>query len=400
MHHFPQMCSRWTCRGSHTHDIEDAVRPYRDPNIPPHFMNLGMVELGWLNDLYSKILHGRWSAFVLAMVSVICVATFIFWIPIAIIAAIDELSVTNVDGFGDTLALAFSTLMNIQSPYVPTSAAAVLAISIETGFGRLILAGVTAVLVVKASRVQNNILLSKRILFHKQKGFWFVSFRVGCLYGQRLFGSHVQLSALLPGEKKMVSLPLYDSLSQGYFEIGGVPRNVRHLINEQSPLYPLLGKLENGEDIEADLRCLFVDIFGFDELTGRAVGKKRYYIVSDKQHVLVNRQAYMKDVLVPRQKLVGAIRRGSVFSTAAESERTLLASGMMKKLKKSPHVKIGIYWPNFNLFKRNNDAMAAELIIRDLHQGDDEDDEEIEPIHGSEDGDVSLSADGLTTSEH
>ena len=65
----------------------------------------------------------------------------------------------------------------------------------------MILAGVTAVLVVKASKVRNNIVVSEQALVHKKDdGFWYVSCRVGSMYEQNIFGTHIRMTRIRPGE--------------------------------------------------------------------------------------------------------------------------------------------------------------------------------------------------------
>ena len=107
-------------------------------------------------------------------------------------------------------------------------------------FGRLILAGVTAILVVKASKVRNNLVISEKVLVHKKKdGFWYISCRVGSMYKQNIFGTCIRITCISPLgsiNKSMynkgnlaINLPIYDALNDGAFQLGGIPRNVRHV---------------------------------------------------------------------------------------------------------------------------------------------------------------------------
>ena len=279
----------------------------------------------------------------------------------------DDLSITNVNNVSDTVALAFSTLLNIQTHYIPTSPGAIIALAIESGFGRFILAGVTAVLVVKASKVQNNIVLSENALIHKKAdGFWYISVRVGCLYEQNIFASQIRLTCITPincinayeningtGEyhgNRAVNLKIYDALEDGHFQLGGIPRNVRHRIDEHSPLYGAIESFGNPGQWKSTpvISSLFLHFSGVDKLTGRGVGKTRVY--TEKENTIKYLEnGRFRDVILPPTRIEGAIRRGSVFGHLPVTTRNSLASDISSKLKYHPSAELSIYWSNFHL---------------------------------------------------
>ena len=141
------------------------------------------------------------ATFIFFLVAIVFLVTLLFWVPFLLLYSLDALDCENVDSILDTLALAFSTLLNVQSQYAPKSGLVVIAISIESMFGRLILAGVTAILVVKASKVRNNIVISEKVLVHKKNdGYWYISCRVGSMYKQNIFGTYIRITCITPAE--------------------------------------------------------------------------------------------------------------------------------------------------------------------------------------------------------
>ena len=356
-----------------------GLKPNRQPMLPSYFINLGLAELGWKNRMYAHVLYGNWTVFVMTLLVIILVVTIFFWIPIYIIYSMDKLSITNVNDFWDTVALAFSTLLNIQTQYIPTSPGAIIALAIESGFGRFILAGVTAVLVVKASKVQNNIVLSENALVHKKAdGFWYISVRVGCLYEQNIFASQIRLTCITPfncinayesingtGEyhgNRAVNLKIYDALEDGEFQLGGIPRNVRHRIDEQSPLYGAIEIFGNPAQWETTpvISALYLHFNGTDELTGRGVGKTRVYTKKENT-IKYLENATLQDVILPPTRIEGAIRRGSVFGHLPVKTRNNLASNIAGKLKDNPLAELSIYWSNFHLIRsgKENDMDSS-----------------------------------------
>ena len=332
-----------------------TLRPRSNPLLPIHFMNVGMSELGWRAIIYTKVFHGTWYSFLLCLSTGFFVSVFIFWIPVIIMYSFGDLSVTNVNSVEDTVALAFTTLLNIPSIYVPTSATAVIAVSLETGFRRFILAGVTAILVVKASKVQNNIVLSNTALFHKKHGHWYISLRVGVLYGQRIFGAHFRLAVVgnIPGHDgnvNWVKLKLHDITNDTEIEMAGVPRNLRHRIDETSPLFFLTDLLENNKDVSNCFESLYLFFNGIDELSGRGVGKSRCYRLALGE-VIINKNTQLEDVVLHRNVWPDSIRRGSIFRTVKGRRRSRLKNEITMGLEQNPHVQVGIFWPNFHLHK-------------------------------------------------
>ena len=78
-----------------------------------------------------------------------------------------------------------------------------------------------------------------------------------------------------------VNLPIYDALDDGAFQLGGIPRNVRHRVDEKSPLFGVVQDFESHEDTKKLLTSIFVHVSGVDELTGRGVGKTRCFLFAN-----------------------------------------------------------------------------------------------------------------------
>ena len=317
--------------------------------------------------MHSKLFHGTWVTFFVCLLVGFLLATILFWIPMAALYSVNSLSVTNINSIADTFALACTTLLSIPSVYVPTTATAVIVISIETGVGRLILAGVTAVLVVKASKVQNEIVISEKLLCHKFHGSWYLSLRVGVMYGQRIYGSQFRMATVgnIPGQAgdvNMVNLKLHDIANTGGIEMGGVPRNIRHRIDETSPLFHLVDFLENSKDFSGYLQSIYFFLNGVDELSGRGVGKSRCYQLSSGD-IVVNKHARLHDVVIPRRNLPDAIRNGSLFHRRRKVSRNQIAAELTDYLDENRHVKVGIYWPNFHLYETSSHEEKEETIV-------------------------------------
>ena len=318
-------------RGTDYRKRGKALRPVQEPFLPAYFENVGEAELGWRNKFYSGVMYGDWRTFIFFLLAIVLLVTLLFWVPFLLLYSLDALDCENVDSILDTLALAFSTLLNVQSQYAPKSGLVVIAISIESMFGRLILAGVTAILVVKASKVRNNLVISEKVLVHKKNdGYWYISCRVGSMYKQNIFGTHIRITCITPRGSMnnskynkgnlAVNLPIYDALDDGAFQLGGIPRNVRHRVDEKSPLFGAVQDFESHEDTKNLLTSIFVHVSGIDELTGRGVGKTRCFLFANST-ILHSKHAKFNDVIVSKSALPLAIRRGSMFKSMRRKKR-------------------------------------------------------------------------------
>ena len=340
-------------RGTDYRKRGKALRPVQEPFLPAYFENVGEAELGWRNRFHSHVMYGNWGTFIFFLLAIVLLVTLLFWVPFLLLYSLDALDCENVDSILDTLALAFSTLLNVQSQYAPKSGLVVIAISIESMFGRLILAGVTAILVVKASKVRNNLVISEKVLVHKKNdGFWYISCRVGSMYKQNIFGTYIRMTCVSPRgsiNKSMynkgnlaINLPIYDALNDGAFQLGGIPRNVRHRIDEKSPLFGAVQDFESYEGTKKLLTSIFVHVSGVDELTGRGVGKTRCFLFSNST-IFYSKHAKFNDVIVSKTALPLAIRRGSIFKSIGGKKRVNVKVKTSRK-----ETTLAIYWSNFN----------------------------------------------------
>ena len=71
------------------------------------------------------------GTFIFFILVIVLLVTLLFWVPFLLLYSLDALDCENVDSTLDTLALAFSTLLNVQSQYAPKSGLVVIAISID-----------------------------------------------------------------------------------------------------------------------------------------------------------------------------------------------------------------------------------------------------------------------------
>lgn len=311
-----------------------------------------------------KVFHGNWTTFLIALFLTLLGAILLFWVPLVILFSLGNLSVTNVSGIPDTLALAMSTALSIQSVYVPTSSTSTMILALESGIGRLILAGVTAILVVKASKVQNNIVVNDHALIHKRHGSWYISVRVGVMYGQRIFGCHAKLAVIgnIPGHDgpiNIVNLKLHDNSGDGEFEINAIPRNVRHRIDETSPLFSIVDKLEQREDVSDVLDCIKFQFHGVDEVTGRGVGKSVKFLT-----LTINRNVQFKDVILSKGDVISSMKRGSLLGSRRERYNLKRSNSVINLFDRIPCAKYAVFWPNFWGIKSVVEEGSVELEMK------------------------------------
>ena len=125
----------------------------------------------------------------------------LFWIPLIAIVLTDKCGgVTTLAGVSsngtsmptsecmppvegaldvwDAFAVAFASLFSVPTRYTPNSATAVTLVTVEFAVGKLAVAGLTALLVIKVSRVPNNLVLSRFLLVSKPHNNWIITWIV------------------------------------------------------------------------------------------------------------------------------------------------------------------------------------------------------------------------------
>ena len=240
----------------------------------------------------------------------------------------------------DAFAIAFASLFAVPTHYIANSVAAVTLVTLEFAVGKLAVAALTALLVIKVSRVPNNLVLSSRVLIHKPKKQWMLSMRIGILHNQTCSGCNVRLVAVMRKGGKFISLDLpFDStkLRAGYIALKQEPMTFCHTIDATSPLYGL--NFEKGlHGLKKELLAVILSVHGFDDITGRSLGIERRYNYDRWNktggHMVLKERGYMADVV---QRL----------------------SEKQKKNLGSSH-SLAIQWPNFNLIKETSRVSTAD----------------------------------------
>jgi hypothetical protein len=104
-----------------------------------------------------------------------------------------------------------------------------------------------------------------------------ITIRVCALFDQVVYGTRLSLNmAVISGRLNQsesvmnISLPLAYSVATGNTVLSGVPMNVRHTIDQNSPLYGMDGQTKT--DLMANVYFLDLMVQGVDKVTGRGVG--------------------------------------------------------------------------------------------------------------------------------
>jgi hypothetical protein len=316
---------------------------------PRHFASKLFMDL--LNKSYMYLL-------VFIALAVVCLVV-VFWLPFLILilsyqcpatsnsmnatlspSAVSSLSlcrppISEAHDAWDAFAVAFASLFSVPTNYSANSVAAVTLVTIEFAVGKLAVAALTALLVIKVSRVPNNLVLSSRVLVHKPNDHWMLSMRIGILHKQTISGLHVRVNAVMrqDGMSKFhdFDLPLDQSkLRAGYNALKQEPMSFSHTVNENSPLYGL--NFSRVHSLKKELLYVILSVHGFDDITGRSLGiEKRYnYDRWNKTGgtIVVKERGFMADVV-------------------------LRLSENVKKATGANH-SLAIQWPNFNLIKETS----------------------------------------------
>ena len=247
----------------------------------------------------------------------ILVIVAVFWGPFTIIIYSDpDVAVTGATSVLDALAVTFAGFFAVPSGYVAVAPAAVLLLTFTNAIGKLAVASLTALLVMKISKVPNNIVASTRALIHKRKGKWTISVRLGTMHFQMIHNISIRMYCYADDGNSMsiACLP-----AGGFSENGGAtlagpePWNIRHVVDDKSPLafVDFDGGIEPVKKALGEGVDLFVQ--GFDATTGRSVGLHRHYLWEHEEypnlgHIVFAPEGSMADAITkmsPEQQQSG-----------------------------------------------------------------------------------------------
>ena len=243
--------------------------PFNSP--PPKFFAQLLQDL--LNRDYIYLLS--------VIIGIIMAFVLIFWIPIVIVVLLDSVpgtSIRNVISPVGALAFSFSSLFSVTTNYMAVSTVSVFIVTFEVVLGKLLIASLTALLVLKISRTPSHIVQSHRLLIHKRNGKWTLSMRVAILYGQRIYNPKMTLSSIAKTVKGWMPATLeWDNhcLGHGFGRLDGLPLNLRHVVDENSPLRSI--NFESEQDVRASIFGIIFTVSGFDKITGRNVGHEQRF---------------------------------------------------------------------------------------------------------------------------
>ena len=193
--------------------------------------------------------------------------------------------IENAVTIWDTVAVAFASLFSVPTRYTPNSAAVVTLVTIEFAVGKLAVAGLTALLVIKVSRVPNNIVLSKLILVSKPRNHWILTLRVGMLHNQTMSGCNVRLIVVKKepsaGIQISTAFSIPPSTRQVFWHSHKSPSASRHVVDRNSPLWDV-DLDEGGIRALKVVLAFIVSIHGFDDTTAEvsALSADTHLIVS------------------------------------------------------------------------------------------------------------------------
>ena len=235
---------------------------------------VGGPPANFFSSMFALLLGKSYFYLLGFIFQVIGMIVLAFLVPFAIIVLGQPgIAVTGAHDVLDAFAVAFSGFFAVNSGYLCNSPGSVILLTLETAVGKLSLAGLTALLVIKVSRVPNHMVVSSRLLIHKRKGKWTLSFRIGALHYQKIHGLTVRLYhyGTISDQWSITNLQLGGMVQVDNITLAGPePWNIRHVIDEDSPLKDL--DMEDRQSVEKSIEMFDVHIQGFDTTTGRNCG--------------------------------------------------------------------------------------------------------------------------------
>jgi len=261
------------------------------------FAILGPFHRRYLSELIVFLLDAPSIYLLLFIFAVVFTLTLLFWPFYALLGP--SFTGKTVMSTMDALTTSFAGLFSQATPWTATNSASLFLVTLQSAIGKLTLSALTALLVLKVSRVPNFLIVSKSLLFHRHEGEWHISFRIGTLYNQVLHGVtarlHVNFKDPITNKKRYTLLDFSSNRFNTDFSIQGpMPINLRHLLSES----PMSGvDFEKEEDVKACVSNFMLCVQGFDVSTGRSVGLIERYKWSDDT-LKYDRGGAMDDVLV------------------------------------------------------------------------------------------------------
>ena len=307
---------------------------------------IGGPPINLLAGIFAKLMNGSYFYVLFFIFQCISVIVLLFW-PFFIVVVVSNpnKAILGATTAYDAFAITCAGLFSVPSNYICNDPTALLILTLETAVGKLAVAGLTALLVLKISRVPNNLVVTSRLLVHKRNGKWTLSFRIGALHFQKIRNMSIRLFCYgTDGSQYRIQ-----HLDAGSFSVaGGVnlagpePWNIRHVVDENSPIKHY--HWDDLEKLKVELEEADVSISGFDATTGRNCGlhRKWEWVAADKSsqngQIVYSESAKMADVFVKMTKDQIKLRRSNEGKTW------------------------GIDWKGFNAIRLGNDGDGCGSI--------------------------------------
>ena len=296
---------------STVYDIEAAKSQAVTPPLPrpKGYMNrnkqlfaiLGPFHRRVLSEFFGWLMDKPLSVLVIFIGMSIFVMTLVFW-PFYAFLVDDFVQSSSNDGTNtvlDAFVVSFGSLFSQSTHWKANNSASVFLITLHGAIGKVTLSGLTALLVMKVSRVPNHLIVTDALLIHKHDGDWHISLRLGTLYYQVVHGCTARLVVSFRDPatnlKRFTLLPFSSDRFNTNFSIQGpMPVNLRcHL--PSSALRAI--DFDSEDDVREVISNFMLTVHGFDETTGRSLGLVQRYKWSDST-CLYEPGAAMDDVLV------------------------------------------------------------------------------------------------------
>lgn len=259
------------------HPIQ-AAKPTPSWNESSGIINLGAAAPNFFSVLFQQLLNKSYGFLLTFILFGLLLITLLFWVPFIVVVYVDPDAIENCGTVTDALAFAFASLFSVDTHYRAASTASVFVVTAEAVVGKLAITALTALLVLKISKTPDNCIQSRRILVHKLKGKWTLSVRVAILYDQRIWSPKMTLSCIANTVNGWMPSTLEWSnhcLGHGFGRLDKLPLNLRHVVDDNSPLRSV--NFEDEAEVRKNINCFILVIQGFDQVTGRSMGHEQRY---------------------------------------------------------------------------------------------------------------------------
>ena len=155
------------------------------------FAILGPFHRRVLAEFFQWLMDRPLGGLLAFIAAAILALTLAFW-PFYVLLA-GSFAPTNSDGVtvgtvetataaADAFVVSFGALFSQTTHWTANNASSVFLVTLQAGIGKLTLSGLTALLVMKVSRVPNHVIVSDALLVHVHDDEWHISLRLGTLY--------------------------------------------------------------------------------------------------------------------------------------------------------------------------------------------------------------------------